>query len=171
MERHPHWYTEKDNAIYVGNYHVWKYKIYYSSNNIKNFIWNEYIKQNIFHIHASLISWDDFIAFRSSKVIRKLSQISKIFIASFFDFVPIARLKRKKEKKCIRDVLSTLYSCLSTRLINLDTKAFEQEIYSFHLSSPSSIFFKSLAFLGIILIINLWSGSFLFSICLCKRKC
>lgn len=111
----------------------------------------------------------NFIAFRSSKDIRKLSQISKNFIASFFDFVPIARKERKK--KCIRDVLSTLYSFLSTRLINLDTKTFEKEIYSFYLSSPSSIFFKSLTFMGIILIINLWSGSFLFSICLCKRKC
>lgn len=39
-----------------------------------------------------------FIAFRSSKDIRKLSQISKKFIASFFDFVPIARKERKKEK-------------------------------------------------------------------------
>lgn len=104
------------------------------------------------HILISDSSGDDFYSFSLFQKHYQVKSNLKDFIASFFDLVSVARLKINKEERSVTDVLSTLYSFLSTRVINLDTKAFELEINSFYLSCPSSIFFKSLAYFGIILL-------------------
>lgn len=59
----------------------------------------ESIKLKMFKINASNIPWDDFYSFFPFQRHHRVKSNLKDFIASFFDLVPIARLKRKKKEK------------------------------------------------------------------------